>query len=443
MRLSFHGGAREVTGACYLLETKKLKILIDCGLFQGDEECAALNFEDFKFSPRGVDFVLITHAHLDHIGRLPKLVREGFSGKIYSTAPTRELARLILEDALSLARRQNKELYDRSDLEKTFSLWEDAPYQGIVEKNGIKIKFSDAGHILGSALVELWIENKHLLFTGDLGNVPSALLPPPEVFKDIEYLVIESTYGNRAHEKPEERVLNLERAVEDITARKGTLMIPAFATERTQDILFYINEMLLFKRIPEIPVFVDSPLAIRATEVYERYTEYYKDEIKELYRAHPHLFKFKKLKFTESVEDSKKINDVPPPKVVIAGSGMMQGGRILHHAKRYLPDEKSILLVTGYQAAGSFGRRLIDKEKSVKIFGENIAVNAEIRKINGFSAHADNPQLFDFVDRNRDSLKRVFVVQGEEAQALHFMQEVKDRLGVEAHAPMLYEGFEI
>lgn len=443
MKLSFHGGAQEVTGACYLLETPKTKILVDCGLFQGCEECTDFNFEDFKFDPRKLDAVFITHAHIDHIGRLPKLVRDGFSGKIYSTAPTKELARLLLEDALSIARRQDKQLYAESDLEKTFSFWEEASYNRELEIKDIKIKLKNAGHILGSAMVEVWAGNKHLLFSGDLGNAPSVLIPPPDTFRDIEYLTIESTYGNREHEGEKERVLLLERAVEDVAARRGVLVVPVFATERTQDILFLLNEMLLFKRIPEMPVFVDSPLAIRATEVFERHPLEYKDEVKELFRSHPNLFKFKKLRLTETVEESKAINEVPPPKVILAGSGMMQGGRILHHLKRYLPSDRNILLIVGFQAAGSLGRRLIDGEKLVKILGEEIPVQAEIRKINGFSAHADNPQLFEFVERNKDTLKRVFVVQGEEPQALHFMQEVKDRLGVRADAPTLYESFEI
>lgn len=443
MRLSFHGGAREVTGACYLLETGRTKILVDCGLFQGCEECADLNFKGFKFDPRKVDAVFVTHAHLDHIGRLPKLVREGFSGKIYSTAPTMELARLILEDALVVAKRQDRKLYAEADLKKTFSLWEDAPYGRRLEAGVLETEFKNAGHILGSAMVEVRGENKRFLFSGDLGNTPSVLISPPDILRDIEYLVIESTYGNRKHEDEKERILLLERAVEDVAARKGVLMIPVFATERTQDILFLLNEMLLFKRIPEMPVFVDSPLAIRATEVFERHPLEYKNGIKELFREHPHLFKFKRLRLTESVEESKAINDVPPPKVILAGSGMMQGGRILHHLRRYLPDPNSILLIVGYQAAGSLGRRLIDKERAVKIFDEDVTVQAEVRKINGFSAHADNPQLFDFVDRNRDALKRVFVVQGEEAQALHLMQEIKDRLGVQADAPTLYEKFEL
>lgn len=443
MKLSFHGGAREVTGACYLLETSQAKILVDCGLFQGCDECADLNFASFRFAPSSIDLVLLTHAHLDHVGRLPKLVREGFAGKIYSTAPTRELAFLILEDALSLAERKNQELYTREDLEKTFDQWEDVPYHKTVEFKDLKFKFNEAGHILGSSLIEIWTENKHLLFTGDLGNAPSVLLRPPERFRDIEYLIVESTYGNRTHESSEERVLALERAVEEAAAQKGTLLLPAFATERTQDVLFLLNEMLLFKRIPEIPVFVDSPLAIRITDVFEKYPEEYKEEIRQLFGEHPGLFKFKKLTFTLTVGESKSINEVPPPKVIIAGSGMMQGGRILHHARRYLSDPKSILLVTGYQAAGSLGRRLLDGEKAVRLFGEDILVQAKIKKINGFSAHADNPQLYSFVESNRDFLKRIFVVQGEEAQALHFTQEIKDRLGVWAVAPTLYEEFSL
>ena len=220
-------------------------------------------------------------------------------------------------------------------------------------------------------------------------------------------------------------------------------MIPAFATERTQDLLHVLNEMFHFKRVPEMPVFVDAPLAIRITDVFEKYPDYYKDEIRELYKNHPHLFKFRQLKFTEMVEESKAINDVRPPKVIIAGSGMMNGGRILHHVRRYLSDEKSILLIVGFQGAGSLGRRLIDGEKMVRIFHEDVPVRAEIRKISGFSAHADNPQLLSFVASARNTLKQVFVVQGEEAQAMHLAQEIKDTMGLAAHVPILNETFEL
>ena len=332
-----------MTGACHLLESGTTKILIDCGLFQGSRECEDLNFEPFRFVPSEINALVITHAHLDHVGRIPRLVREGFSGVIYSTAATRELAALILDDALGLAERRNEALYTSADIAKAFSLWRDLPYHEETDAGGISLALRDAGHILGSAMAEIKAEGKRMFFTGDLGNVPSVLLPPPEIPRDVEYLVMESAYGNRTHESPEEGVLKLERAVEDIAALGGTLMIPAFATERTQEILHLLNEMSHEKRVPEIPMFVDSPLAIRITAVYEKHSRSYRDDIKKLLVAHPHLFQFKKLRFTPTADESKKINDVAGPKVVIAGSGMMAGGRILHHARRYLsrPQEYS------------------------------------------------------------------------------------------------------
>jgi metallo-beta-lactamase family protein len=443
MKISFHGGAQEVTGACYLFQTQRTKVLVDCGLFQGSEECAALNFGGFGFDPRAIDALVVTHAHLDHVGRIPKLIRDGFPGRIFSTAPTRDLARLIIEDALGIATRENRLLYERQDVEHAFARWQDAAYHETFRLKDIEFQLLNSGHILGSAFVELMIEGRKVLATGDLGNTPSVLVPSPEPARGAEYLIIESAYGNRTHEPEEQSRLLLERSIEDAASRGGTLLIPAFATERTQDILFLLNQMRYFKRIPDIPIFVDAPLASRVTEVYEKYVEAYREEIRELYLKHPHLFRFKKLRFTETVEESKKINEAPPPKVVIAGSGMMSGGRILHHARRYLSDPKSILLVVGYQAAGSLGRRLLDGEKVVKVLGEEIGVEAEIRKINGFSAHADNPQLFSFVEAAKDTLQRVFVVQGEEAQAQHLAQEIKDRLGIPAEVPTLHQEFQV
>lgn len=450
VKIFFHGAAREVTGSNHLLETSNAKVLIDCGMFQGSDEHENQNAERFKYDPKTIDALFVTHAHIDHIGRIPKLVKEGFHGKIYSTPPTKDLALLLLDDAAHLMDRSGKPaysaggpLYTEIDVEKTAELWETIAYHTPFEINGFKVVFREAGHILGSAMVELWVNGSHWLFTGDLGNAASELLPLPDELRDIEYLVMESTYGNRTHEDAAAGVLKLERAVEDVSARKGTLMIPAFATERTQDILHLMNEMVLFRRVPEMPAYVDSPLAIHITSVYEQYVTYYKDEIQELYKQHPNLFKFKKLHLSETVEESKAINDVPPPKVIIAGSGMMTGGRILHHLRRYLHDEKSILLVVGYQAGGSLGRRLLDEAKVVKIFGEEVIVHAQIRNIEGFSAHADSPQLFAFVERTRETLKHVFLVHGEDEQALFMMQEIRDRLGITADAPMLHEEFEI
>ncbi len=445
MHLSFHGGVGEVTGACYLIEAKKTKILVDCGLFQGCAECDDWNFEPFGFDPASIDAVFVTHAHVDHIGRIPRLVKEGFRGRILSTPPTKDLAALLLEDTLHLSERENRKtkLWAFEDMERALARWEAVPYGTEVSVGSATAVFRNAGHILGSSFVEIAAEGKRILFTGDLGNTPSILLPPPDAVENIDYLVIESTYGARTHESAEERQIKVERAVEDAASRRGTLLVPAFAAERTQDLLHLINEMFHFRRVPEMPVFVDSPLAIKITGVFESYPTYYQEGVRALLKEHPNLFKFKRLKLTETVEESKAINGVPPPKVIIAGSGMMQGGRVLHHAVRCLPDSASILLLVGYQSAGSLGRRLVDGEQFVKILGQDVAVRAEIRQIGGFSAHADNPQLYSFVSALRDGLKHVFVVQGEDANAMHFMYEVRDRLGIPATAPRLHEKFEL
>lgn len=393
------------------------------------------NAAPFPFSADSIDAVIVTHAHLDHIGRIPKLFAEGFRGTIFSTPAARDLAHLLLEDALHLGEREGNAFYDRKALERTFAGWQTVPYDEHHTVGDIAFELKNAGHILGSSMIRMEAEGKVILHTGDLGNDPSVLLPPPEHFSDISYLFIESTYGNIMHEALKDRGLLLERAVEDTIARGGTLMIPAFAAERTQDILFLLNEMLVMKRIPDIPVFVDSPLAIRITEVYEQYPQAFRPEIRDLFGKHRQLFRSKKLHFTQSAEESKAINEVQGPKIIVAGSGMMQGGRILHHLQRYLPDQKSMLLIVGFQAAGSVGRRLIEGADRVTIHGENLAVHAEIRKINGFSAHADFPQLFAFAASSRDTLKHVFAIQGEDLQAEHLVQQIRDRLGVPATAP--------
>jgi len=443
MKITFHGGAREVTGANHLFEAENAKILVDCGMFQGSREFDQLNAKPFVYNPAEIDALFVTHAHVDHVGRIPKLVHEGFKGRIISTPATRDLARLLLEDAMHLAEREDGALFTLEDIDNAFALWEGIEYYKEITINGVSATLRNAGHILGSSFIAFKAEGKNVWFTGDLGNAPSILLPDPDQLEDVDYLVIESAYGNRVHDPVSDRLIQLERAVEDVGKRGGTLMIPAFATERTQDLLHVMNEMFHFKRVPEMPVFVDAPLAIRITEVFEKYPEYYKDDIKELYKIHPNLFKFKRLQFTQSADESKSINIVHPPKVIMAGSGMMNGGRILHHVMRYLPDPNSILLIVGFQPAGSLGRRLVDGQTMVRIFHEDVLVRAEIRKISSFSAHADNPQLMAFVTRARSTLKKVFVVQGEEAQALHLAQEIKDTLGVSAEVPVLDQSFEL
>ncbi|MDO8600309.1 MAG: MBL fold metallo-hydrolase [bacterium] len=447
--ISFYGGAQEVTGACYLLEAAGKKILIDCGLFQGSRFADEKNKEPFPFDPKKIDALVVTHGHIDHIGRIPKLYRDGFRGPIYATRATCDLMEVMLEDAFFLMSKECRDhqeecLYFEEHFRGVKELFRPVEYyQTITLSDELSFSLLNAGHILGSSFARFVSDGKIILFTGDVGARASVLLPPHDEVRDANVLVIESAYGNRTHKHIAEKTLLFERALEDIVRKKGTLLIPVFATERTQDILYEINEMLEFRRIPPMPVFLDSPLAIKVTEVFKRHTMFYTDKIKEELRTHKHLFDFKHLTFSETKEDSKKINDVPPPKVVLAGSGMMTGGRILHHAMRYLRDPNSILLIVGWQAAGSLGRRLLDHATDVKIRGEIVPVRAEIRVIDGYSAHADQDELLAFVAHTRDSLKKVFVVQGEADAAMHLTETIQDQYGIEAHAPRFGEKFDL
>lgn len=442
--LTFYGAAQEVTGACYLLEADQRKVLIDCGMFQGSREAETKNHRPFVFNPSEVEALILTHAHLDHIGRVPKLVKDGFRGKIFATPATRDLAEIMWYDAARLEGREETPTYTEEDVARTMEFFRPLGYyEPVYIQKDLSFQLVSAGHILGSSMVRFQIGNRVLAISGDVGNEPSLLLPPRSSVTDAHVLVIESTYGNRVHQHIEDRTLLLERAIEDVVARRGTLLIPVFATERTQEILHAINEMLYFRRVPDVRVFIDSPLAIRSTAIFERYPDHYRPEIQDLFKRHPHLFQFKMLKATPTVEESKKINDTPPPKVVLAGSGMMSGGRILHHARRYLPDPASIILFVGYQTPGSIGRRIVDGAPEVKIHGETIPVRAEHRVIDGFSAHADMTQLVEFVDEGRDYLQKVFVVHGEADAAFSFAETIQDRLGVSASVPAYGEQVEL
>ena len=448
LSISFYGGARVVTGSCFLVECEGTKILVDCGLIQGGRFCESDNLKPFPFDPAGIDAVFVTHAHTDHIGRIPKLVKNGFRGHIYSTAPTKELAALMLEDSLPLLERDAASCgepapYGARDLIQTLGQWWSTGYHTTVTVGAITVSFMRAGHILGSSMLDMNLGGRRLVFSGDLGAVESLLMPPSEDIQDVDYLVTEATYGNVEHPPIENGEILLERSIEDVAARRGTLMIPAFATERTQDILFLLNKMVVEKRVPEIPIFVDSPLAIKVTEIFEKYHDYFNDDVKALYLKHPHLFQFKGLRNTPTTDESRSINNVPPPKVIIAGSGMMTGGRILHHLKRYLPDASSTLLIVGYQGSGSIGRKLLDGADSVEIFGETVPVRAKISVVQAFSAHADKNRLYNFVSDLRRSLKHVFAVHAEPEAADAFIQIIRDRLGIQADAPKIGDRYEL
>jgi len=441
MRLYFYGGARWVTGANYLLETKQNKILIDCGLFQGGQDAKKMNLEKFPYEPKEIEAVLITHAHIDHIGRLPRLVKQGFRGKIFSTWPTKDFSRAMLFDAEEIQEEVAKTtggqpFYNEADVEKTLELFEGVNYGEKIKLNGdISFCFRDAGHILGSAFIEVFAEGKKIVFSGDLGNSPVPLLKPAEFISEADYVLVESAYGNKIHETRHKRRDSLEDAIEDTVARGGTLLIPSFALERTQELLYELNLLVENHRVPQTPIFMDSPLAIKLTEIYKKYPEYFNQEATYLIKSGDDLFKFPGLKITKTVEESKQINEISPPKIILAGSGMSTGGRILHHEKRYLADPKNTLLIVCYQVPGTLGRKILDGAKTVRIHQEEIPVNLQVKTIGGYSAHADQEGLYSWVKPMKDTLKKVFVVQGEEESALALSQRIKDHLGILAEAP--------
>ena len=443
--LGFCGGVGSVTGANFLLDVGEAAFLIDCGLVQGDRFAQEANSDPFVYNPADIDVLLVTHAHADHIGRIPKLVRDGFVGKIYSTLPTMTLANVMLRDAYKVMLYEEEKygterLYEQEDIDAALNLWEGFGYDETLELPGnVSATFTDAGHILGSAMVHLERDSKKIVFTGDIGNVPQPLLNPPVIPKDYDYLVMESVYGDRQHEEVAERTELLKHYIQDTQKKHGTLIIPAFSLERTQGMLFEINNLVESGQIEQLPVFLDSPLAISVTEMYRKYTGYLKDEVQEQIKGGDDIFSFEGLSFTPAVKDSMSIAKTPGPKIIIAGSGMSHGGRILGHEKRYLEEKNTTLLLVGYQAVGSLGRLLNDGAKKVKIDNEDVHVRALVARIRGYSGHADRDQLTNLVAEGGEKVKQVFVTMGEERSSLFLVQRLRDYLGVNAVAPSLNE----
>jgi len=457
MKIKFCGAAGGiVTGSSILIETKDKKILVDCGLFQGSREEEARNREPFLFEPKEVDFVLLTHAHLDHIGRLPQLVKAGFSGKIFATPPTADFTRIILEDSVRVleekARREGiLPVFAQNEVDHVMKHFETVEHNETKKlSNDLSFKFQDAGHILGSAVIEIESEGKKLVFSGDLGNGAMPLTPLPAVLNEADFVFLESTYGDRNHEAISESRGIIENVVEDIVVQKGVLMIPSFALERTQQIIYHLNDLAERHKIPSLPVFVDSPLANAATEIYRRYPKYWSAEAKEKKSRGDDIFAFSGLRFTNSSKESKEINKVESPKIIIAGSGMSQGGRILHHEMKYLSDKNNILLLVTYQAPGTLGRRLAEGEKTVEILDQEIEVAARVEKISGYSSHADQRFLMDWIknfqkgvcskDKDRAGcLKKVFVVHGEEKSSQTLASLIRDEVGLDSQTPKIGE----
>ena len=440
VKLTFCGGTGSVTGANFLLEADGKKILVDCGLTQGIKIADDINWDPFPYNPKEVDLLFVTHAHVDHLGRIPKLISEGFRGKIYSTMPTKAMAMLMLEDTAGILSKNQEynlaDIYSEENLKLSLSLWQGYNYHETIKiSENINVTMLDAGHILGSAMVLFELSGKKILFTGDLGNSPSMLLNDTEKVTDIDYLIMESTYGDRNHESRNERRENLEEVIKNNYRAKGTLIVPTFSLERSQELLFELNDLVENKRIPIMPIFLDSPLAIRLTEVFKQFKNYFNEGAQKAMIHEKHIFDFPGLHETLKSEESKMISSVPNPKVVIAGSGMSSGGRIVHHERHYLPDPNNTLLLTGYQAVGTPGRLIQEGIKTVHITGEDVVVRAHVVTISGYSGHKDSDGLVHFVEDTSDKLKKVFVVMGEPKSSMFLVQRLRDTLGVDAYAP--------
>lgn len=448
LSVTFYGATREVTGANYLLEGAGKKILIDCGLIQGRKSDQDRNWDPFKYDPASIDILFITHAHVDHIGRIPKLIQEGFKGQIISTAPTKEITDLMLHDTMHLFKRKSnplpKKIYTKENIKKAMDLWITMPY-GQIHMIGedYEVVLKDAGHVLGSAMIQFEYNKKKIVFTGDLGNSPAPLLRDTEKITDATYLIMESVYGDKNHEAREDRNKMLEDALEDTFKRKGALIIPTFSLERSQELLFEINSMVENHRIPKMPIFFDSPLAIKLTKIFKSHQDYFNKDAQYIIKSDDDIFNFPGLRETLRTEDSKLILEEPNPKVIIAGSGMSSGGRIIHHEKNYLSDPNTTLLLVGYQAVGTLGRRIEEGAKKVKILGEEVTVRARVRNIKGYSGHKDSDHLLNFVQDTSDTVKHIFAVMGEPKASMFLVQKIRDFLALNASVPERDEKVEL
>ncbi len=446
-RLTFCSGATTVTGADFLLEgpldasdRPLYRILVDCGLVQGEKLATEANWEPFAYDPKTIDFLFITHAHIDHIGRIPKLVHDGFRGKIFATPPTCDLAHPMLEDTAAILAHDVEDklnlIYTPEILKQSLHGWTGIEYEKPFELvPGVLVTLHNAGHILGSAYVEFTIGKTKIVFSGDLGNSPSPILPDTTPLKDATYLLTESVYGDRNHESRDERRTMLADVLMENYSKGGTLIIPAFSLERTQEVLFEMNELIEHKLIPKMPVYLDSPLAIHVTDIYRKYADYFNAEIRNHIARGDDPFIFPGLVETPEAEDSKSILRKPNPKVIIAGSGMSSGGRVVHHEQNYLADPKNTLLLIGYQSVGTMGRKLDDGAKEVTINHVTIPVHATVKKISGYSGHKDSDGIVDFIAGSAKTLKKVYTVMGEPKSTLFLAQKIRNELGLVAESP--------
>ncbi|MGM9618296.1 MAG: MBL fold metallo-hydrolase RNA specificity domain-containing protein [Oscillospiraceae bacterium] len=463
MKLYFYGADRCVTGSCHMLEAAGKRILVDCGLQQGQDE---FDNSDLPFHPGTVDYVLVTHAHIDHSGRLPLLIKRGFQGRIVTTRLTAELLGIMLLDSAHIqesdAEYQNRKgqragremvepLYTVADAERVQEFIQPCEYgQEVALCEGVRVRFTDAGHLLGSGSVTVSVTEggvtKDIVFSGDIGNNDQPIIRDPQPLERADYVVMESTYGDRNHEKPKSYTADLARIIDETISRGGNVVIPAFAVGRTQELLYFIREIKAENMAPRagnFPVYIDSPLAQKSTHIFcGDLRNYLDEEALELVKDGEAMFRFPGLYMTTTSEESKNLNADPTPKVIISASGMCDAGRIRHHLKHNLWNPKSTVVFVGFQSPGSLGRRLLDGVESVKLFGEEIAVRAEIVNFQGLSSHADHDHLLQWVEHFAPKPQHIFVVHGDEDVAPAFAQELTDK-GYAAHAPLYLECYDL
>jgi len=434
MKITFLGAAGHVTGSCSLVESGRSRVVVDCGLVQGDDEAAEKNAEPFPFSPAGIDAVVLTHGHLDHVGRLPYLVQQGFSGPVYAQAATVELAEVVLRDSARLASHQEKPLYDEAAVDATMKLMRPLRYLQEQQLEGLRLRFFEAGHILGSA--HAWLEDgrRRVLFSGDIGqpNTPIIRDPTSDWPGPVDLVVIESTYGDRLHRSRQETLAEFERIVVRAVEQGGFVLIPAFAIGRTQEILYHFNHLVDRGRIPRIPVLLDSPMAERVTEIYRRHRELYDSETLAGLRQGDPPMRFPGLREVVSADESKAIKSMSPPAVIIAGSGMCSGGRIMHHLINFLPLRSTTVMIVGWQGYGTLGRRLVDGAERVKIYGQEVEVRARVETLGGFSAHGDREVLLAWA-RSWPEPEPVFWVNHGEPEAARALAAGLHQHGLRAH----------
>ena len=465
MKMTFYGAARTVTGSCHMVEACGKRFLVDCGLFQGRLSEQIRNYQDFDFDVSSIDFVILTHAHIDHSGRIPKLYKAGYTGPVYATDATKDLCSIMLPDSgyiqekeiewvnrkrVRAGKKPNEPIYTAQDAMDCLKLFKGVSYNQVVKiDDNISFKMIDAGHMLGSSIVEIYItENsitKKLVFSGDLGNHDMPIIKDPTSEKSADYLVIESTYGDRLHGQMKDQSSELIDIILETTRRGGNVIIPSFAIGRTQEMLYEINKYRaqsdLKDELEKIPVYVDSPLAVNATKIFEENPEYYDKETLSYLLKGDNPLEFSNLHFITTPEESKALNDDPVPKVIISASGMCEVGRIKHHLKHNLYRPECTVLFVGYQADGTLGKRILSGEKLVKIFGEEIAVKAEIRNLDAFSGHADKDGLLDWIDEFDQKPKNIFIVHGEYDVQQKFSELIKERFNINTVIPDYEESY--